>query len=698
MTHLLRERGVFDRYPFVLIDVGCAGGIDEAWRAFGPSLVAHAYDPDIAACEDAQARELFDGVRYHARHVGLPERHPFAQRRREEAARWPNTNIWGRISAGYLAERPQNGPLVAPPRLADPSEVVGVGDIVRTEGLPTVDFLKIDVDGPDVEVLESAREVLTTSRILGVGMEVNWFGSANPTEHTFHNTDRFLREHGFTLFGLTVRRYSRIDLPAPFEKETFARTNFGQPYQGDAIYVRDLAADYLAAAAAEYPPEKLIKLACIYELAGLPDCAAEVLNRFARRLDEFGDRRRLLDALTPRLLDEQLSYRDYVEEFKREPERFLPSAAAPPPAQGGAPPSTPAGARTASDRIKRQIRLRYTALRSLRSHGVSREDLAGHLRSDFLTRAPNELIHSVAGALAHGRPMALDPSWHQHLPGDEAAQLTLLRRDIWTHYREHGLDRPIVFRWYDGLRLRLYLGSDLSLCLYVLGAFEPNEFVFLRSTLEPGMVVLDGGANEGLFSLYAAHQVGPRGAVLAVEPSTREFERLEANLALNHLQNVTTFKLALGSRVGEAVLAVAQSRHAGMNAIDPGDAGEGTPAWTSSTETVPLETIDQLVARSDLDRLDLVKLDIEGSEVDALDGATATIERFHPTIMLEAEEARLASQGRSKEDLARALDELGYELWVFDAASAQLRAANRPLEPEGNGIAAPRGWRPPVLG
>lgn len=113
---------------------------------------------------------------------------------------------------------------------------------------------------------------------------------------------------------------------------------------------------------------------------------------------------------------------------------------------------------------------------------------------------------------------------------------------------------------------------------------------------------------------------------------------------------------------------------------------------------MPLETIDQLVARSDLDRLDLVKLDIEGSEVDALDGATATIERFHPTIMLEAEEARLASQGRSKEDLARALDELGYELWVFDAASAQLRAANRPLEPEGNGIAAPRGWRPPVLG
>ena len=50
MLDLLRERGVFERSPFVVIDVGCAGGIDHAWRAFGPSLVARGYDPDAAAC------------------------------------------------------------------------------------------------------------------------------------------------------------------------------------------------------------------------------------------------------------------------------------------------------------------------------------------------------------------------------------------------------------------------------------------------------------------------------------------------------------------------------------------------------------------------------------------------------------------------------------------------------------------------
>jgi hypothetical protein len=159
-----------------------------------------------------------------------------------------------------------------------------------------------------------------------VGLEVNWFGSASPTEHTFHNTDRFLREQGYALFGITVRTYSRTDLPAPFLYEFYAQTRSGQPYQGDAIYVRDLAASYLHELSASYPPDKLIKLASLYELIGLPDCAAEVLNCFRPRLAEFGQVETLLDALTPPLLGEKLTYRQYLSKFHNEPHLFLPSA------------------------------------------------------------------------------------------------------------------------------------------------------------------------------------------------------------------------------------------------------------------------------------------------------------------------------------------------------------------------------------
>ncbi|MGN6868492.1 MAG: FkbM family methyltransferase [Solirubrobacteraceae bacterium] len=705
MTELLRERGAFERSPVVLIDVGAAGGIDHAWRAFGPSLVARGYDPDVAACEQANANETFPDVRYYARYVGLEESHPFVQRRRVDASRWPNTNIWERVTAGYMAQHAVESAPGAPRRMAEPGGVIGVDEIVRTERLPTVDFLKVDVDGPDLEVLESARDLLENGQLLGVGMEVNWFGTANPTEHTFHNTDRLLREHGFALFGLTQRSYSRTALPAPFEYEFFAQTLFGQPYQGDALYLRDLAAEHLAEVAAGYPPDKLIKLACMYEMAGLPDCAAEVLNRFAARLAEFGNLEPLLDALTPPLLGEQLSYREYIARFEREPQLFLPSARAQP-----TPPEAPTSARedaatapsavvapSVPHRVGHALQRGQTTIRALSARRVTPTGVAARLRSEFLERAPRSVVRSVAARLGHIRPLALEPGWHLRVPDGDESQLTLLKRDIWAYFRQSGVDAPIVFRWYDDLRIMLYLGNDLSLCLYVLGAFEPNEFAFLRSALGPGMVVLDGGANEGLFSLYSARRVGSGGSVLAVEPSTREFERLAANVALNRLDNVKTFKVALGSHPGDGLLAVAEARHAGMNALDAGDRGQGTAAWTVSREAVSLETIDTLVTRAELGRLDLIKLDIEGSEVDALHGAKTTIARFQPTILLEAESERLAGQGRTKNDLARALDELGYETWVFEAGTAQLRRGELASEPDGNAIAAPRGWQAPVL-
>jgi FkbM family methyltransferase len=322
---------------------------------------------------------------------------------------------------------------------------------------------------------------------------------------------------------------------------------------------------------------------------------------------------------------------------------------------------------------------------------------AARMRLAFIERAPRRAIQAVAAALARGRPPGPQPGWRFRFPEDDESELTLLRWDIWRYFADNGIETPLTFRWYDRLRLRVYLGNDLSLSLYVFRAFEPNEFVFLRRVLEPGMVVLDGGANEGLYSLYAARRVGPRGAVLAVEPSTREFSRLLANIELNRLRNVEGMRVALGSRGGDARLAVAQTQHSGMNALDPQASGQSPAPWTESHETVRVETIDEIVAQRGLQRLDLVKLDIEGSEADALAGARAAISCFRPIILLEVEEARLASQGRTRNELVRALGELGYDLWVFDDHSAQLRPAELPAEPDGNAIAAPRGWRPPDL-
>ena len=317
------------------------------------------------------------------------------------------------------------------------------------------------------------------------------------------------------------------------------------------------------------------------------------------------------------------------------------------------------------------------------------------LRHWYLRKAPRRLVQATAAGLARSRPLATEPGWHFDAAADDPHQLTQFRRDLWQYFRDHDIDKPVLYRWYEGLRVRLFLGNDLSLCLYAGGSFEPNEFAFLRAVLKPGMVFLDGGANDGLYSLYAARRVAPGGRVLAIEPSTREFERLEANLTLNRLSSVEALKLALGSETGEATLAIAEPGHEGQNTI--GARVSNPKVTTSAHETVPIETIDGLVEQLELDRLDFVKLDVEGSEVDALDSARAALARFRPIVLLEAEDERLASQQRTKQDLLRIVEEIGYELWVFDPQTSQLRPPRLPDEPEGNAVAAPADWTPPPV-
>jgi FkbM family methyltransferase len=312
----------------------------------------------------------------------------------------------------------------------------------------------------------------------------------------------------------------------------------------------------------------------------------------------------------------------------------------------------------------------------------------------FLGHAPAPAVKLAARGLAQSHPLALEPGWHFDAGADDPSMRVQWRRDLWEYYRQRGLTGdPVTFRWYDGLRVRAYLGNDMSLCLYVGGSFEPNEFVFLGSILRPGMTFIDGGANDGIYSLFAAKRVGSEGTVLAIEPSAREFGRLSDNVRLNS-SPVSCVRAALGQAPGEATLAIAEAGHEGQNTI--GAAVSNPKVTTTDHERVRLTTIDELAADHSLDRLDVIKLDVEGSEVEALLGAKASIERHRPVILLEAEAERLASQNRTMDDLRRVVDDYGYDLWIFDGETGRPRPAVAPDEPEGNAVAAPRGWMPPA--
>jgi FkbM family methyltransferase len=291
--------------------------------------------------------------------------------------------------------------------------------------------------------------------------------------------------------------------------------------------------------------------------------------------------------------------------------------------------------------------------------------------------------------------LGLEPGWSfataEHVTGYRGR----VRRALWTAFRRRNISRPVIVNWYEGLRVRLFLGNDLSLCVFVGGSFEPNEFVFLSRVLEPGMVFVDGGANDGLYSLFASRRVGRTGTVLAVEPSSREHERLLANLRLNRIENATIARVALGAAAGMATLTIAPERHEGQNTI--GQELANPNLVSALRESVHMTTLDDLVSEHGFDRIDVVKLDIEGGEAGALEGARAVLERDRPLLLVEAEDERLASQGRTKAELLDAIAGLGYALYVFDETTAQLRPPRLPGEPEGNLVAARPEWRPPLL-
>jgi hypothetical protein len=162
--------------------------------------------------------------------------------------------------------------------------------------------------------------------VLGLSVEVQLHGADYPHSNVFSNIDKFLRHAGFSLFDLDIYRYSRGALPARFQYDIPAQTVSGQVQWGEAIYFRDLAdPDYDAMHQFQEDEQKVLKLCCLFEIFGLPDCAAELLLKVGREGKYKLPAPLLLDALTPKLGRKQETYQEYVARFDRDPTAFYPS-------------------------------------------------------------------------------------------------------------------------------------------------------------------------------------------------------------------------------------------------------------------------------------------------------------------------------------------------------------------------------------
>ncbi len=179
-----------------------------------------------------------------------------------------------------------------------------------------------------------------------------------------------------------------------------------------------------------------------------------------------------------------------------------------------------------------------------------------------------------------------------------------------------------------GYRVLLNLKTEKSRWL---GTYEPELQAALRQFLRPGSTVYDVGANIGYISLLMAHNVGPGGKVFAFEALPVNVERIQQNMALNKLTNVTIISAAVMDKNGPVTFYVHDSVGMGKAA---GSIGRREEQYKAEI-TVPALSLDEFVYEQGNPPPDAVKMDIEGGEVLALPGMIRLLRAAHPILFLE---------------------------------------------------------------
>lgn len=193
-----------------------------------------------------------------------------------------------------------------------------------------------------------------------------------------------------------------------------------------------------------------------------------------------------------------------------------------------------------------------------------------------------------------------------------------------------GLPLALPIRSGVGKGLRLQLQNATR--SHLRGDCELPVQQVLTDRLRPGDVFLDVGASIGFFTLMAARLVGPEGLVYAVEPVASNADAIETNARINHLGNVRTVRAAAGARNGQGMLFLA--RHAGGATLSEAD----RPPDLVGEVSVPVVSLDQLIADGRMRPPSLVKIDVEGAELAVLEGMAECLARHRPQLVFEVDD------------------------------------------------------------
>ena len=315
LTTLLASLDCFKEEPFFLVDIGASGGIEPHWNTFIPYLRAVGFDPLVAEVERLKGLSSSPMIQYEAAFVGCKnyeeklldqQLNSIVSRPMKRSSSLRAMNF---CNYNYIRSVYNQGEDI---KYTD--NFVELDNFFNEEEKDQINFLKIDTDGSDYQVLLGAETILRRGNLLGLSVEVTFHGKDN----LFSKIDLLLREYGFSLFDLDVYRYSRGDLPKPFVYSIPAQTIEGQVIWGEAVYFRDYGdKNYEEKWSLQTTKTNILKLACLYEIFGLEDCSAELLIKYRDEFKETIDIKQALNRLVPQPQGQEITFGQYNNEFEK---------------------------------------------------------------------------------------------------------------------------------------------------------------------------------------------------------------------------------------------------------------------------------------------------------------------------------------------------------------------------------------------
>jgi FkbM family methyltransferase len=198
------------------------------------------------------------------------------------------------------------------------------------------------------------------------------------------------------------------------------------------------------------------------------------------------------------------------------------------------------------------------------------------------------------------------------------------------------------------------LGTSLELLLFK--THEPISTQIVKETLEKGMTCLDIGANIGYYVTLESKVIGDQGKILAIEPSPLNFEFLKRNMELQSTKNIEVFNFAAGDKIGQINFVMDENESNSGRVISD----DKVTKWSGPVTKLPVKTIDSFLDEIKIDKIDFLRMDVEGYEYHIFQGMKNTIKKSKPIIAIEVHKSIMGVETTKK--WLNELKNEGYEL------------------------------------